>query len=113
MTDIFYNENSLTEAALILQCLVGNVYQILYEEVDESDVGIVSLLSTPGNEKEEYRFPTAGSPNAKSTLKIVEFALKEGQICEVKRKTFSHSISNYFPWAEYLVRAGWTPDGKL
>lgn len=41
-------------------CISGqsNVYQILYEEVNESDVEVLHIVSNSG--EEEYRYPRAG-----------------------------------------------------
>lgn len=66
-----------------------------------------------GTEYEEYRFPRAGSPNAKSKLKLVQFALSETlQITNVCIKDLQHPLTYYFPWLEYIVRVGWMPDSK-
>ncbi|XP_046397850.1 dipeptidyl peptidase 9 isoform X2 [Ischnura elegans] len=86
-------------------------YRILYEEVDESLVNIChfptfSFADSGTNDVEEFRFPRAGTPNAKWTLKMVEFRDGPRTIWELK-----HSLSELFPWAEYLVRAGWLPGG--
>lgn len=85
----------------------------MYEEVDETDVNLVSLLTLPGRDPETYRFPVPGSPNAVSSLKFVEFEVNtNGQIENVVCYEMFHSIQKLFNWAEYIVRAGWTPDGK-
>ncbi|CAL8078755.1 unnamed protein product [Orchesella dallaii] len=91
----------------------GHVYRILYEEVDESDVNLVSLLTLPGRDPETYRFPVPGSPNAMSALKFVNFEIDDnGGISNVVRYDFMYPIQKLFSWVEYIVRAGWTPDGK-
>nr|XP_014088753.1 dipeptidyl peptidase 9 isoform X1 [Bactrocera oleae]XP_014088754.1 dipeptidyl peptidase 9 isoform X1 [Bactrocera oleae]XP_036233185.1 dipeptidyl peptidase 9 isoform X1 [Bactrocera oleae]XP_036233186.1 dipeptidyl peptidase 9 isoform X1 [Bactrocera oleae]XP_036233187.1 dipeptidyl peptidase 9 isoform X1 [Bactrocera oleae]XP_036233188.1 dipeptidyl peptidase 9 isoform X1 [Bactrocera oleae]XP_036233189.1 dipeptidyl peptidase 9 isoform X1 [Bactrocera oleae]XP_036233190.1 dipeptidyl peptidase 9 i len=91
------------------------VYRIVYEEVDESDVCLYTFPSsqaTPG-EIEEYRFPRAGTANAKSKLKVVQFVLNESlQISDVCIKDLPYSLSLVFPWLEYIVRIGWTPDSN-
>lgn len=90
-------------------------YRILYEEIDESDVEIV-FFSSPCNEDrgiEEYRFPRAGTCNAKSTLKLVEFELDEkGEVHQIRYRHMMEHLSELFPWLEYLVRVGWTPNGE-
>lgn len=92
----------------------SKVYRLLYEEVDETSVNLVSLLTMPGREPEKYRFPTPGTPNATSTLRFVQFDLnEEHRICNVVKLDFKFSLSQVFPWAEYLVRAGWMPCGSL
>ncbi|CAD6996342.1 unnamed protein product [Ceratitis capitata] len=91
------------------------VYRIVYEEVDESDVCLYTFPSSQGmpGEMEEYRFPRAGTPNAKSKLKLVQFVLNESlQISEVCIKDLPYSLSVVFPWLEYIVRVGWTPDSN-
>jgi dipeptidyl-peptidase 9 len=45
------------------------IYRIMYEEVDESGVNLVSLLTLPGREPEKYRFPTPGKRNINFILK--------------------------------------------
>jgi dipeptidyl-peptidase 9 len=86
---------------------------LLYEEVDESRVELVSLLTLPGREPEKFRFPTPGSPNAASTLRLLAFNLEAetGKVTNVQSEPLPVSISSLFSWSEYLVRAGWTPDG--
>lgn len=95
--------------------IADGVYRILYEEVDESDVLLFKFPSSQasGMEYEEYRFPRAGSPNAKSKLKLVQFELSETlQITKMCHKDLQHPLTYYFPWLEYIVRVGWMPDAK-
>jgi len=92
--------------------VIDGLYRILYEEVNESEVGLVNLLSLPGQDNEQYRFPIPGTPNAKSTLRLIQFDLVEGEIRDVVDYCPDYSIKDYFDWAEYIVRAGWTPDGR-
>jgi len=59
------------------------------------------------------RFPRAGTPNSKSNLKMVQFRLNENmQIMDVITLELQYPLSVMFPWMEYLVRAGWTPDSE-
>lgn len=89
------------------------VYRICYEEVDESDVSVFSFPSAHSFGGEEYRFPRAGTPNAKSTLKMVEFRLSESlRITEICNKELQVPLNFLFPYLEYIVRIGWTPDSK-
>lgn len=101
---------------LLLNLLSADgVHRILYEEVDESDVLLFKFPSSQpvGIEYEEYRFPRAGSSNAKSKLKLVQFTLSETlQIADVCIKDLQHPLTYHFPWLEYLVRVGWMPDSK-
>ncbi|XP_065669799.1 dipeptidyl peptidase 9 isoform X2 [Hydra vulgaris] len=96
------------------------MYRILYEVVDERAVeefqmGSHSEVSFT-NFVENYRYPKAGSTNAKSTLKIVEFCLD----CSLNQ-FIAGSITHYelcvdfyekFSWVEYIVRCGWMPNGE-
>ncbi|XP_014248526.1 dipeptidyl peptidase 9 isoform X1 [Cimex lectularius] len=90
------------------------IYRLLYEEVDDSEVKVFTFPSSTSllNDVEQYRFPRAGSPNSKSNLKLIELTVTENEI--VKRRTLElqHSLSHMFPWMEYVVRVGWTPDSE-
>lgn len=95
------------------------VYHILYEEVDESEVGVVSIFSPSYTEStESYRYPRAGTPNASSSLRLLEltvtFSGQTSQLTDVQVADYSMRVALFeaCPWAEYLTRAGWTPDGK-
>uniref|UniRef100_A0A1Q3F6C2 Putative dipeptidyl-peptidase n=1 Tax=Culex tarsalis TaxID=7177 RepID=A0A1Q3F6C2_CULTA len=91
------------------------IYRIVYEEVDESDVSLYTFPSSQsvGGDYEEYRFPRAGSANAKSKLKLVQFRLSEAlKITDACIKELQCPLTYAFPWAEYVVRVGWTPDSK-
>lgn len=61
-----------------------------------------------------FRFPRAGTANSKSNLKLVEFQLdEECQIINIKNKELQYPLLHMFPWMEYLVRVGWTPNDDL
>ncbi|XP_055945966.1 dipeptidyl peptidase 9-like [Argiope bruennichi] len=92
----------------------GDIYHILYEEVDESQVELLYLpCFADEKEVEIYRFPRAGTKNAKSTLKIAQFRVTATNEIEVlPYLQLSDNITSLCPDIEYLVRAGWTPDGK-
>ena len=89
----------------------NNKYTLLYEVVDDSKVDILRFPICGTNDVDEFRFPKAGAKNSMSTLNIVQFGLNPGNgaITEVETYVFDHR--KYLPWAEYLVRVGWTPDG--
>ncbi|ALC47034.1 CG3744 [Drosophila busckii] len=91
------------------------IYRIVYEEVDETDVSLYTVPSStavPG-EVDEYRFPRSGTDNAKSKLKLIQFVLSEAlQITEISIKDLPYSLQAVFPWLEYIVRVGWTPDAN-
>ncbi|XP_019758417.1 dipeptidyl peptidase 9 [Dendroctonus ponderosae] len=95
---------------------VGDVYRILYEEVDDSDVKLYCFPSSHSDtgDVEEFRFPRAGSANSKSYLKLVEFKLNEHlQIVDICLLDLQFSLNGMFPWMEYVVRIGWTPDAEF
>ncbi|XP_032785122.2 dipeptidyl peptidase 9 [Daphnia magna] len=94
--------------------MTDDVFRILIEEVDESDVGIIKFPSFNGDGGlEEYRFPRAGTPNAKSDLKMVTFQLGDkGEFVDIQLLELRQPLGIMFPSAEYLTRAGWTPDGE-
>ncbi|XP_034233553.1 dipeptidyl peptidase 9 isoform X2 [Thrips palmi] len=93
-----------------------DIYRIAYEEVDESEVkihGFPSYLQNNG-EVEEFRFPRAGTPNSRSTLKLVEFKVSGScQIIDIRELEMVTPLSILFPWMEYLVRVGWTPESDF
>lgn len=61
----------------------------------------------------EMRFPRAGTPNAKSKLKLVQFTLSETlQIQDIMVKDLQIPLTYFFPWMEYIVRVGWMPDAR-
>lgn len=94
-----------------------NTHWILYEEVDESEVDILRFAQSHSPEVEEFRFPRPGTNNAKSTLRIVQFTVKTSQttgitsIEEVVHLSLRDELQESFPYLEYVVRAGWTPNG--
>lgn len=58
------------------------------------------------------RFPRAGTPNAKSDLKMVTFQVNEkGEFIDIQLLELPQPLGIMFPSAEYLTRAGWTPEG--
>nr|XP_006824516.1 PREDICTED: dipeptidyl peptidase 9 [Saccoglossus kowalevskii] len=89
--------------------------QILYEEVDESGVEILHISSPASGDKDvdEYRYPRAGTANADCLLKLIEVKIEQnGKIGTVIDKYLSESLNSLYPWLEYTVRCGWTPDGN-
>ncbi len=84
-------------------------YRIAYLEVDENQVTEIHIPSGGIEPKvDTYRYPRAGSPNAKSTLCVVEFDLA---FTSVKMRRYD--LLESFPWFEYVMRCGWTPDGLV
>ncbi|XP_066595856.1 dipeptidyl peptidase 9 [Prorops nasuta] len=90
------------------------VFRIVYEEVDESEVKIFCFPSTTNTEEiDEFRFPRAGTSNARSNLKMVQFRLTETlQIVDIEILELQYPLHIMFPWMEYMVRVGWTPDAQ-
>ncbi|KAK6635646.1 hypothetical protein RUM44_000900 [Polyplax serrata] len=90
-----------------------DIYRIVYEEVDENEVEISRFPLSKTGETEEFRFPRAGTPNAKWNLKMVQFQINESfQICNVACLELGTPLRTLFHWAEYLVRVGWTPNSE-
>ncbi|KAL8609108.1 hypothetical protein ACOMHN_030449 [Nucella lapillus] len=91
--------------------------RVLYEEVDEGGVEILRIFAPPAHVSgvDEYRYPRAGTPNASSILKVVEFEVdSSGPVMGSRQERhLVEPLTTHCPWAEYLVRAGWTPDGKF
>lgn len=95
--------------------ILDGVYRLLYEEVDDGDVKIFCFPSsqTDSGEVEEFRFPRAGCANSKSYLKLIEFKVDEDKkIDDVCLLELQFSLALLFPWMEYVVRVGWTPDSE-
>uniref|UniRef100_A0A0A9VTT3 Dipeptidyl peptidase 8 n=1 Tax=Lygus hesperus TaxID=30085 RepID=A0A0A9VTT3_LYGHE len=91
----------------------NGVYRLLYEEVDDSEVKVFTFPSSTSllnSDVEQYRFPRAGSPNSKSNLKMMELYVNENEVLRTRALEILHPLSHMFPWMEYVVRAGWTPD---
>ncbi|TNN31846.1 Dipeptidyl peptidase 9 [Liparis tanakae] len=93
----------------------GKTLQILYEEVDESEVEIIHVPSPALEERKTdvYRYPRAGSKNPEINLKIAEIRTDGlGKIVGAQEKELPVPFSRLFPGAEYITRAGWTKDGR-
>ena len=106
-------------------------------QVDETDVEVVHTFNPSTQTVDDYKYPRPGSKNAPSKLRLLEFTVDEHRkvrrlfwtvsFKEVhcimlfdrlqissSRKSLPRRFSDYFPdCSEYLVRAGWTPDGSL
>ena len=94
--------------------ILDGKYSILYEEVDESEVELLKFAMTGSTYVEEFRYPRAGATNAKSNLKLITFSLNESnEVGNIQHKELEAPLENQFSWLEYVVRLGWTPDGKL
>ncbi|TRY69188.1 hypothetical protein TCAL_12071 [Tigriopus californicus] len=95
----------------------NHTFWILYEEVDESEVDLLRFAQSHSPEVEEFRFPRPGTNNAKSTLRIVQFTVATSKttgstvIEDVVHLSLKDDLQESFPYLEYIVRAGWTPNG--
>ncbi|XP_053559141.1 dipeptidyl peptidase 9 isoform X2 [Bombina bombina] len=92
-----------------------HLLRILYEEVDESQVEVIHVPSPALEERktDAYRYPRTGSKNPKISLKLAEVTTnKAGEIITAQEKELVLPFQSLFPSAEYIVRAGWTQDGK-
>ncbi|KAM4629639.1 dipeptidyl peptidase 9 isoform 2-T3 [Polymixia lowei] len=93
----------------------GKTLQILYEEVDESEVELIHVPSPALEERktDTYRYPRTGSKNPEITLKLAEIRTDHlGRIVSTQDKELVLPFSTLFPGVEYISRAGWTSDGK-
>ncbi|GBP32702.1 Dipeptidyl peptidase 8 [Eumeta japonica] len=77
-----------------------DMFRIVYEEVDESEVKIFSFPSSQSHsgEVEEFRFPRAGSPNAESILRLVTFKLRQispATVVDCYREGSEDSTNNF------------------
>ncbi|XP_042562511.1 dipeptidyl peptidase 9 isoform X2 [Clupea harengus] len=93
----------------------GKILQLLYEEVDESEVEIIHVPSPALEERKAdvYRYPRTGSKNPQITLKLAEIRTDHlGRIISTQDKELVLPFTTLFPGVEYIARAGWTKDGK-
>lgn len=93
----------------------GKTLQMLFEEVDESEVELIHVPSAALEERQTdvFRYPKAGSKNPTVTLKIVEIRIDNlGNILSTLEKVLPVPFTSMFPNAEYIIRAGWTKDGR-
>ncbi|XP_043909724.1 dipeptidyl peptidase 9 isoform X2 [Protopterus annectens] len=93
----------------------GKTLQLLYEEVDESEVEIIHVPSPALEDRkaDAYRYPRTGSKNPKITLKLAEIHTdSDGEIIRTQEKELVQSFNTLFPRVEYIARCGWTKDGK-
>ena len=77
----------LVLASIYFFYFIDGYYRILYEEVDESEVDVISIASSTAelNGVEHYRYPRPGSTNATCKLKLLEFSISgaERTVCPV------------------------------
>ncbi|CAJ0930176.1 unnamed protein product, partial [Mesorhabditis belari] len=81
--------------------------RLLYEQVDEENVQVLSF-DCPGKEPADpMRYPVTGSPNAKSSLRML--FIEGDKVQDIGLRT---PLQERFPWIEYITRAGFLSDGK-
>uniref|UniRef100_A0A8C9YAM8 dipeptidyl-peptidase IV n=1 Tax=Sander lucioperca TaxID=283035 RepID=A0A8C9YAM8_SANLU len=93
----------------------GKTVNLLYEEVDETEVEIIHVPSPALEERkaDAYRYPRTGSKNPKATLKMAEIKTDhQGRIVSMQDKELVVPFTTLFPGTEYIARVGWTSDGK-
>lgn len=98
----------------------GTTQRILYLEVDERKVDVVQL-PRPGNSElfgfsaaadgDKLPYPRAGGINAQCEAKVVEFHRSASGGVIRKKLHGDRALGKLFPWMEYILRAGWLPDG--
>ena len=99
-------------------------HRILYFQIDERRIDGVTLAKPGVGEMfgtssvgatEKLPYPRAGGNNAICEPKVVEFGLDENGSLEspvIRSLVGDKSLYKLFPWLEYVVRAGWLPDGN-
>ena len=76
-----------------------NKYQIVYLEIDESEVPILKISeSGRSRECEEYKYPRPGDKNAISKLKLISFSKNNEN--EIKNEELKLECD----WLEYVTR---------
>eukprot|EP00051_Salpingoeca_urceolata_P022267 m.358632 g.358632 ORF g.358632 m.358632 type:complete len:797 (+) comp19947_c0_seq3:43-2433(+) len=87
-------------------------HRLLYERVDDSDVGVMTIpMFNMEGSVDAFRYPQAGKPNSKVSLCLAEFASSPfGD--DMTSASLEAALADVTPWAEYIVRCGWTPTGK-
>uniref|UniRef100_A0A8B9KE01 dipeptidyl-peptidase IV n=1 Tax=Astyanax mexicanus TaxID=7994 RepID=A0A8B9KE01_ASTMX len=88
----------------------GKTLQLLYEEVDESEVEIIHVPSPALEERKAdvYRYPRTGSKNPQISLKLAEIQTDEdGEVTSAQTKELVLPFKTLFPGVEYITRA-WT-----
>ncbi|EME28790.1 dipeptidyl-peptidase [Galdieria sulphuraria] len=99
-------------------------YCILYLEVDQSMVPLhKGICWNTRMEAEELRYPRVGDPNAIAEPRVLFLPFsenitfpsdtKEDRNSNIKFWKPQRSIYQQFPWAEYIVRAGWFTDDSF
>jgi dipeptidyl-peptidase 9 len=93
---------------------------LAYLEVDESMVetvhvpGSPATAAAPGGAPEEHRYPRVGQANAVSELCVIAVrdSLTTPAPTTAAPLRLDPPLHERFPWCEYAVRCGWTPDAE-
>nr|CAD2203461.1 unnamed protein product [Meloidogyne enterolobii] len=84
--------------------------EILYERVDESQVGQIVPGGCGG---ESMRYPLAGTKNAISMPRICCLVnCEDEENCSFDDLGLDNNLNEFVPWMEYIVRMGWTSKGN-
>uniref|UniRef100_A0A915P9A7 Uncharacterized protein n=1 Tax=Meloidogyne floridensis TaxID=298350 RepID=A0A915P9A7_9BILA len=84
--------------------------EILYERVDESQVGQIVPGGCGG---ESIRYPLAGTKNAISMPRICCLVnCEDEENCSFDDLELDNNLNEFVPWMEYIVRMGWTSKGN-
>lgn len=88
---------------------------ILFEEVDERDVDVLSIpeFSSSHAGSDAFRFPRPGTRNAVTEPKIIDFSTSPDGLARIERRRLPCPLRTLFPDCEYMTRCGWTPDGQV
>ncbi|KAK4514934.1 Myblike DNAbinding domain-containing protein [Mucor velutinosus] len=114
------NTKQRTERILYLETSESQVEQVFISKSSSSSSStstppsMTDTTNTSAAAADSIRYPRAGKPNAKSTIKIVEFEIGDTSPVNIRHKQLwgKNEIRALFPWVEYIVRFGWLPDGQ-
>ena len=63
-----------------------NIHRIIYEVVDENCVDLIYITPSCNDEfgYDSYRYPRAGTTNARTYLKMAEFSFEDEEVSSLK-----------------------------
>lgn len=91
-------------------------FRILYETVNQEAVSTIDIpnFKSKGTASEKFKYPRVGEVNAKSDLSIVEFEMDtSSSSIRTTSCILNTPLFRMFSEFDYLVRAGWLPNGKF
>jgi dipeptidyl-peptidase 9 len=86
------------------------VYRVAYLHVDQSNVPKVSIQNPQTGVLETFRYPKAGQTNAVASIRVVEFAIAQGEtLASVQLTDLStkQTLNSLLANVEYVPRVGW------